>query len=262
MKSILIYTLGILLFAVSPAWAQDTAQGYPETGYADDYLAEAPVDNDPLEGLNRGIYRFNKVVDSVVWRPTSKVYKAVFPKVARNRVTCFLDNIEAPVIFINSVLQGDPQNSFVTFWRFVFNSTFGVLGLFDIATEFGMPPRNSEDFGQTLAVWGVGDGPYLVLPVLGPSNLRDTVGLVVNILTNPFTYTLKDRESIQIAITRGIDARARFGKLIDNTYETSLDPYSTFKSLYLQRRDALIRNQHSDTPEQPVIENFTQMDAL
>ena len=214
---------------------------------ADDYLnfsKEARAgDSDPFEGLNRGVHEFNYVVDSVLFDPLASVYNTVLPEFARTGVHNFLENIEAPVVFVNSLLQGDPQNVFVTFWRFVFNSTLGVAGVFDIATDLGMPERNHEDFGQTLGVWGVGHGAYLVLPLIGPSSLRDAPGMVIDVLLNPLTYNVANwPEDYGLAVTRAIDTRARLDKFIDQVNGSSLDPYATFRSLYLQRRDGLVNN--------------------
>jgi len=213
---------------------------------ADDYLnfsQEARLaEEDPLEGFNRAMHSFNEVVDNIVLGPVAKIYKAVLPQYAQNRVYNFLDNVEAPVVFINSLLQGDPQNLFVTFWRFVFNTTLGVGGIFDIATELGVPQRSDEDFGQTLGVWGVGQGAYLELPIIGPSSLRDAPGRVIDIFLNPFTYALEPAESVAIGVTRAVDTRARLDRYIDQVNTTSLDPYATFRSLYLQRRAALVSN--------------------
>jgi len=211
----------------------------------DELTAQArPYDSiDSLEGFNRGMHEFNTVVDGVLLDPLAETYHYVFPRFVRNRVFNFLENIESPVVFANSVLQADSQNSFVTFWRFFFNSTLGVAGLFDIATEFGVPQRNNEDFGQTLGVWGVGHGSYLVLPIMGPSSLRDTTGRVVDVIINPFTHWLKPWQSVAVNAARAIDTRDRLDPYIERIYRTSLDPYATFRTLYLQRRNAVLANQ-------------------
>lgn len=212
---------------------------------SDDYLSfsqEARASNDPLEGVNRVFHDFNAVLDHIILEPASELYTFALPQVARNSVYNFLENIEAPVVFANSILQGDPQNVFVTFWRFIFNSTLGVAGLFDIATELGMPERNHEDFGQTLGVWGVGQGPYLVIPFLGPSSLRDAPGQFIDALINPLTYALEPLESTALLVTDVVDTRARLDRFIDQIDETSLDSYATFRSLYLQRRQGLVNN--------------------
>jgi phospholipid-binding lipoprotein MlaA len=139
-------------------------------------------DNDPLEGLNRGIFEFNRVVDGVLIKPAAQIYRGVLPQQAQDSVRSFLRNLRSPVILANDVLQGDMDRAGSTIGRFLVNTTLGIGGLFDVASELGMP-FHDEDFGQTLAVWGVGEGPYLVLPLLGPSNPRDAVGLARSIST-------------------------------------------------------------------------------
>jgi phospholipid-binding lipoprotein MlaA len=206
-----------------------------------DYLTQPPVVNDPIESINRGIFSFNRGLDQYFLRPVSATYKFIIPPYFRRRVTHFLDNFRAPVVFANSLLQGDAENTFVTFWRFTLNSTLGVLGLFDIATELGVPPRREEDFGQTLAVWGAGEGPYLMLPVLGPSNLRDLFGFGLDILVDPTTYNMFHVDTlVGVRIAGAVDFRSRHMELLDNTYAESLDPYATFRSLYQQRRESMI----------------------
>lgn len=213
----------------------------------DDYLNARPAGaNDPLEGLNRGVFAVNKGIDTVLLRPVSKVYQFVMPTYGQHRVSNFVDNLEGPVVFLNSVLQGNPQNAFVSLWRFLFNSTLGLAGLYDMATHLGVPSQHDEDFGQTLSVWGMGEGPYLVLPILGPSNLRDLVGLPVDYFTDPFHYWLKSHENFKILGTKVVDVRSRYGKVIDDAYDNSLDPYATFRSLYLQRRNAMIANKANE----------------
>lgn len=213
----------------------------------DDYLNARPAEaSDPLEGFNRAMFAVNRGVDLVLLRPVSVVYKTIMPQYGQRRVSNFLHNLNGPIVSINSFLQGDPQNGFVSFWRFVFNSTLGVFGLFDIATPLGVPQQNDEDFGQTLAVWGVSSGPYLVLPILGPSSLRDTVGIGVDYVGDPFTYAMESHERYQVYGVKVVDTRTRMGKLIDDTFESSLDPYATFRSLYLQHRKAQVDNNGAD----------------
>lgn len=219
----------------------------PYAAHADEFDDAYDMDygqthSDPIEGLNRAVFTFNEGLDIALINPAAQTYDFLLPEYAQNRVYYFLENIEAPVVFANALLQGDAENTFVTFWRFVFNSTLGVLGLFDIATELGMPPRRHEDFGQTLGAWGMGPGPYLVLPLIGSSSLRDAPGRVIDILINPFTYGLKPFESAAIGISRAIDSRARYDRFINQVYDSSLDPYATFRSLYFQRRQALVNN--------------------
>lgn len=236
-----------MLSSVALATVEARAAVPQEEIAADDYLSER-LDNvdDRIEGFNRAMHSFNKGVDTVLLRPVSKTYEFLMPTYGQHRVTDFISNIGAPVVFLNSVLQGNPENSFVTLWRFIINSSFGVAGLFDMASEFGMPQRHEEDFGQTLATWGASTGGYLVLPIFGPSTVRDAIAMPIDILMNPFTYLFDTWPNIAIGATKAVDTRTRLGKIIDQTYETSLDPYATFRSLYLQRRGALILNQRVD----------------
>ncbi len=137
---------------------------------------------DPIEGTNRGIYKFNAQLDRHVLIPVVETYEDVTPRFLRDRVSSFFLNLGEVSNFTNSVFQLSAEKAVPTFFRFTLNSTLGLLGLFDIASDFGIP-RQNEDFGQTLGYWGVEPGPYLVLPVLGPSNARDAVGTAVDFLT-------------------------------------------------------------------------------
>lgn len=192
------------------------------------------VDADPLQPLNRAIYRFNYVADGLVLRPVASVYLGVVPEEGREMVSNALQNLYTPVVFGNSVLQGDPENSFATLWRFILNSTFGVAGLFDFASEVGLKNRPA-DFGQTLAIYGAGTGPYLVLPIIGPSNGRDAIGRIADAFMNPFSY-VSDGFTAGMWGATAIDKRAENMQLLDDVYSTSLDPYSTFRSGYTQKR--------------------------
>lgn len=193
-----------------------------------------PADADPLEKMNRAVYRFNYTVDQLLLKPVSTGYRYVMPKQGQRMVSNFLDNLYTPVVFGNSVLQRDPQNSFATFWRFMLNSTVGIGGLFDVASEAGLKSRPA-DFGETLAMYGMGSGPYIMLPVIGPCNARDTVGRVADAFMNPFNYA-GDTVSYSMWGATAIDTRSRNAKLIDDIYSSSLDPYSTFRSGFIQKR--------------------------
>lgn len=197
------------------------------------------VDDDPMEPLNRAVYHFNYTLDGLVLRPAAQVYRGVVPEKGREMVGNALDNIYSPVVFANSVLQADPQNSFATFWRFVLNTTMGLGGLFDVASEAGLKNRPA-DFGQTLAIYGAGPGPYVVLPVIGPSNGRDSMGRLADAFMNPFNY-VDSGASIVLWSTTAVHQRAVNMKLIDDIYDSSLDPYVTFRSGYTQKRASDIR---------------------
>lgn len=214
-------------------------------------------DNDPLEGLNRGIFEFNRVVDGVLIKPAAQIYRGVLPQPAQDSVRSFLRNLRSPVIFVNDVLQGDFDRAGSTLGRFVVNTTVGLAGLFDPASGIGMP-FHDEDFGQTLAVWGVGEGPYLVLPLLGPSNPRDTVGLASEFFLDPVNIYLNNQDLEYLtyvrAGVRAIDARARSLDTLDELERTSLDYYAAIRSLYRQQRANEIRNNRStDEPVAPSV---------
>lgn len=241
MKQILAYSITLLALLLLPISAMAQEDEFESDDYLDFSQEVQYTEYDPMEPVNRGIFQFNQGVDTVILNPLVEGYQ-LLPRFARNRVYYVLQNFESPVVFANSLLQGDINNSFVTFWRFIFNSTLGVLGAFDIATELGMPQRTEEDFGQTLGVWGVGPGPYVMLPLIGPSSLRDAPSLVVDIFTNPFTFGIEVEESIMITSADALNTRSRLDSYIDRVNESSLDPYATFRSLYLQRRAADVNN--------------------
>ena len=142
---------------------------------------------DPLEGWNRGVFAFNEGVDKAILEPTAKGYRAITNEPVRGGVSNFLTNLNQPVVFANTILQGKPIAAVDTAARFVLNSTVGIVGIFDPATSVDIP-EHREDFGQTLGVWGISNGPYLMLPFMGPSNLRDLTGRGVDVAFNPLNY--------------------------------------------------------------------------
>ena len=223
----------------------------------------AEDDNDPLEGLNRGIFEFNRVVDGVFLKPMAQIYRGVLPQFAQDSVRSFLRNLRSPLVLANDVLQGDIDRAGTTIGRFVINSTLGILGLWDVASEFGMP-HHDEDFGQTLAVWGVGEGFYLMLPILGPSNPRDVVGLAAEIYADPVNIYLRNEDLEYLTYVRAglrsIDARARSIEVLDELERNSLDYYAAIRSLYRQQRANEIRNRKSDT--EPQIPSLSKAQAV
>lgn len=209
---------------------------------------DGAVLSDPFEPVNRGVFAFNEVVDNAVLQPVARAYRFLVPEYGRQRVTNVLSNLTMPVVFLNSVLQGDPGNAFSSLFSFVLNSTLGIGGIFDFAGANTDLKVNREDFGQTLGVWGVGPGAYIMLPIIGPSSARDTVGMVADWFSDPFNYA--DNEIvITRTVLRTIDARAGTLDLTDEVYRTSLDPYATFRSGYLQKREAMVKNTHSQDTE-------------
>lgn len=218
-----------------------------------DALAEFRQINDPIEPANRAIFAFNRAIDAAILKPLAKIYRDYTPKVFQDAVGNFLANLRAPVVLANDVLQGEGRRAGNTLARFVVNSTLGLGGMIDAAGEMGLP-RHAEDFGQTLAVWGVPEGPYLMLPLFGPSNPRDLVGLVADFVSDPVNWYAANTGQEFIAYSRagttGVDARATHMKELDDLERTSLDYYAAIRSLYRQRRADEISNGRgsSNTP--------------
>jgi len=203
-----------------------------------------PVENDPLEPFNRCVYKFNYALDGILIKPLAKLYKAVTPKPVQKGISNFFDNLSEPVSVANSVLQGNGQQAFTHTWRFILNSTIGVGGLFDFAGEnAGLYARN-EDFGQTLGRYGVGSGPYLVLPILGPSNLRDAFGKIPDWFAHPVNSIDNDYLMYGLKAGEAVDKRAKVLDLTDEVYRSSLDPYATFRSGYTQYRESEVKNRN------------------
>lgn len=201
--------------------------------------------NDPLEPLNRVIWKFNLVIDKAILRPIAAVYKSILPELVRDGVKNVLSNLRSPVILTNDILQGELGRAGSTAGRFVLNSTAGIGGIFDVATSLGLEAHD-EDFGQTLAVWGVGEGPYLMLPVLGPSNSRDALGLVGEYFADPIDLWANNTSREWILYTRkglnSVDSRSRNVELLEELERTSIDFYAAVRSLYRQQRMDKVRN--------------------
>jgi phospholipid-binding lipoprotein MlaA len=211
--------------------------------------------NDPLEPTNRVIFNASIALDKAILRPTAIGYRRVFPGFVRNRLRNFLNNLNSPVIFANDVLQGEVDRAGTTLVRAGVNTTVGLAGFFDVATEFGYL-RHSEDFGQTLAIYGVGEGPYLFVPIIGPSNPRDLLGYGVDFLFDPLTFaTWPDKTLWEIGRTGTdyVDLRERNIETLDEIESTSLDYYASVRSLYRQSRETEIRN---GAPELEDLPNF------
>jgi len=195
-------------------------------------------DNDPLQGMNRLFFGVNHLVDSFLFKPVAGAYVVVVPKPARQGVTNFYYNLTYPGVFLNDALQGKFHQSGNDFLRFLINSTIGIGGLLDVATGMGFE-RHDEDFGQTLAVWGVGDGPYLILPLFGPTTFRDAPGIGVSAVTNPAFYIDNDGIVIPLTVIQAIDRRARADQALE-TIDKAVDPYIFMREAYRQHRQFLI----------------------
>lgn len=196
---------------------------------------------DPLEPINRGVYQFNEGVDTMLLKPAAEVYQAVIPPVARTGVSNVFANINDVVVALNNLLQGKISEALSDVGRVLINTTAGLFGLFDVATPVGLE-KHDEDFGQTLGYWGVGDGPYLVLPLLGPSNLRDTAGRVVDYNTDPVTYIDPSRDRNAVQGLRLISRRAELLNASRLLSVAALDEYEFVRDAYLQRRRNLIHD--------------------
>ena len=208
-------------------------------------VAEFNEINDPAEPTNRAVFGINRGLDAALLKPVATAYRDATPKFFQNRINDALDNLRSPVIFLNDVLQGELERAVTTLVRFIINSTLGLLGLNDIATDLGIKGHN-EDFGQTLAVWGVPEGPYVMLPLFGPSNPRDAIGMVVDFLIDPFNIwagnTDRDFAVFARSGTRAVDLRAIYMEALDELEKSSLDFYASIRSLYRQRRANEINN--------------------
>ena len=193
------------------------------------------VEHDPWEGFNRGVYEVNDATDRALLKPLARGYRAVLPRFARRSVSNFFDNLVTPRSSLNNFLQGKPGRGFSDLGRFAMNTTIGVGGLFDVATGAGLEATN-EDFGQTLAVWGVGAGPYVVIPMLGPRTLRDTIAMPVDFLADPLYHYDETSVKDKLRVLQIVNIRVRL-LAADAILDESNDPYITVRESYLQNRE-------------------------
>jgi phospholipid-binding lipoprotein MlaA len=219
----------------------------PEVGY------KAGI-NDPIEPVNRGVFAFNNALDIVLINPICRVYNALLPDFLRDGIRNFMRNISSPLLVGNEILQGDIKGAGVSTARFIINTTAGIGGLVDVASGQGLPYRDA-DFGQTLGIWGLGDGFYIVLPVIGPSSLRDTTGLLVDGYADPVRIWAHNTDRDWIYYTRvgvdGLDQRARIMKAMNDLRRNSLDYYAAVRSAYAQKRHAMIARDNAQAVDIP-----------
>lgn len=206
------------------------------------YVGDEQI-HDPMEGLNRGVFAVNEAVDKAVLEPVARGYRYITPKPVRQGVRNFLRNLKSPIIMGNQLLQGDLEGFGNATARLVINTLLGVGGIFDIA-DWGGIEYEPEDFGQTLAVWGVGNGPYVVIPLLGPSTVRDGTGMLVDTFVDPvriymFNHDLEWLHYTRIGVS-AIDQREEMLEIIDDLRANSFDYYAAIRSAYYQRRQALV----------------------
>lgn len=215
--------------------------------------------SDPLENLNRGVFAFNEVVDKTVLEPVARGYRFITPKPVRTGVRNFLRNLKSPIVMGNELLQGDLEGFANASGRLFINTLLGVGGIFDIA-DMGGIPYEPEDFGQTLAVWGIGNGPYVVIPLLGPSTARDATGMVVDSFADPVRIYLFNTDREWLHYTRVgvgvIDQREEMLDIIDDLRRNSFDYYAALRSAYYQRRQALVNDMNPDSASVPEIPDY------
>jgi phospholipid-binding lipoprotein MlaA len=207
--------------------------------------------SDPLEPLNRGIFQVNRVFDGLLLEPAARIYRMATPQFFRTGVSNFLANLSTPVVLANDLLQGEFERAELTLGRFMMNTILGLGGVIDVGDKLGMPARHYEDFGQTLAVYGVGSGPYLMLPLLGPSNGRDAVGRVVDLAFDPLTVLgaadvsiLTEPTELGLARTgaEALSLREANIEQVEELERSSIDLYAAVRTLYYQFRENEIRN--------------------
>ncbi|MBV9553330.1 MAG: VacJ family lipoprotein [Alphaproteobacteria bacterium] len=231
-------------------------------------VAPSPVDTgdagDPWESTNRAIFGFNQQVDRAVLVPVANAYRTVLPSPVRDMIHDFLQNLNSPIIFANDVLQVQPGLAAETAGRAMINTTIGFGGLFDVAAKMGIP-FHTNDLGITLATYGVDSGPYLMLPVLGPSNPRDLFGDVADSFGDPGNIVASDYHKLYASfargLTSGIDERSRNIESLAEIERTSLDYYATIRSLARQRRAAQIRHQKEDVPNAAPLQGASALPA-
>jgi phospholipid-binding lipoprotein MlaA len=241
-----------ILLAALAALVAATGCATPPPANDREAMAAFKEANDPLEPLNRYVFEVNRGLDHLFLRPVAEIYRGALPDHARNSVRSFVNNLETPNIFIHDILQGEMGRAGDSFGRFATNTFVGPLGLNDVAAgdnannpEAGIA-YHGEDMGQTLAVWGVSPGPYLMLPLLGPSNVRDAVGLTINFYINPVNYLVRKENRFAFSAGRGairaVDTRSRNIESFDEIERGAIDFYATVRSLYRQYRVSEIGN--------------------
>ncbi len=238
---VLILLFSFNVFAAASDDVKTSSADFDTTTYEDEIY-------DPFEGINRAVFSFNNVADKVILEPAAKGYKKL-PSPVQTGVGNFINNLKLPLAAFNQLLQGQGKNAAESTGRFLVNSTIGIFGLIDVAENIGLDQKE-EDFGQTLATWGVGDGFYIVLPLFGPSNLRDTTGMVMTMMTDPVNaYAASQGEAWAIPLrtaANAIDQRSQIIDEVNALRDNSVDYYAAVRSSYYQNRKAAIMNTDDD----------------
>jgi phospholipid-binding lipoprotein MlaA len=254
-------SLALLLSAAHPGLAEEalSSAASPDSpdssspsgteGHTDDLLElhlfedEATPLSDPIEPFNRGVLWFNRGLDKVLFTPITKGYSFVMPDAGKRAVRRFFKNLATPPILVNDMLQGEGRRALVTGTRFVVNTTVGIVGLFDPAASIGLE-RHESDFGQTLFLYGVGSGPFIMLPIFGPSTGRDSVGFVVDLALRPDIWLLGGTQIVMLGVGDGVSTRELYQQDIDELERASIDYYSALRSVYwMDRRHFLEESQ-------------------
>ena len=205
---------------------------------------------DCFETINRGVFAFNQGLDKAVFKPLAKGYRKL-PQPVRSGTSNIISNLGNVVIIPNNILQGQMKEASMNSLRLIINSTLGIAGIFDVASYYGIEKRDKEDYGQTLGTWGVGEGCYFILPILGPTTVRDSIGSLVNVMGGDAWYNVTVANDTQYfneadyylsRVTSGVDFRAKNLESFDSLEKTSIDLYASIRSLYLQDRQRKIKN--------------------
>lgn len=226
----------------------EKAPSYPCGGI---FPSDSVEDSDPFEAFNRCIFELNLGIDYVLIEPIAWAYKEVVPDFLRTRIAYVLRNLNEPIILANNLLQGELEDGRNTLWRFVFNSTLGVAGLFDVSTDLEVPYKKT-DLGLTFASWGVEPGPYLILPVLGPSTIRDGWGRLGDFIFDPVNWFTFGLQSSTKTCVQVLDAKTDSIEIADEIKKNAIDHYASIRTWYTERRNSLMTavedRQALDTP--------------
>tara|TARA_R110002095_G_scaffold216184_1_gene212403 strand:+ start:899 stop:1714 length:816 start_codon:yes stop_codon:yes gene_type:complete len=261
-KTSLLLTL--FFGVITIAYAKDTKK--------EDVVIEDPalyedqmLDLDPLEPLNRGIFVINTFLDGLLIRPMAYAYEDLVADVIKDRISNVLDNLASPIVFVNDLLQGEGTQAMNTFMRFFINSTFGLLGLFDPASDIGLDQKNN-DFGTTFRRWGIGAGPYIILPLFGPSSFRDLAGDSAGYFADPYNWYMRvhhKKEWIYARLAvKALVKRQQFLELTERLDKTA-DPYAQYRILYMQNRKIIDAIESSAVPEDVIdVSNTAPLEAI
>lgn len=234
---IIILMVNILLFPHFINATEPNRSTYDLSDIDSSDVPEVKI-NDPLETYNRGMFQLNKGLDKIVLKPVASMYNDLTPNWCQDRVTSFFQNLHEPVNIGNSILQGDVTGAANSIGRFITNTILGLGGLFDVAYQASEDLKyNRQDFGLTLRSYGADTGPYLVLPVIGPSSFRDAPSLLIDYAADPFNHYAKRKLIVAKTVTDMIVTRAQLLEALEKIEETSIDEYSTIRSIYFQKRN-------------------------